>query len=184
MATRNQTSQGYRGLTEREACEILRNDRHRAITEQLRQTLTEAPLRMLAEDIAQHETSKSPSHRNIHESVNNALYQIYLPKLDQRRIVEYDEDRKLVSLQRDTCVVNPYRNADQSEEYDVTWTKYDQSLAVVGLLIVILADLRFPVVGAVDVVLWSSFFLFVVAVSMAYRLWDPRWVLFERFVTW
>jgi hypothetical protein len=167
-------------MTEADAHDILRNDRRRAVIEQLRQTVGESDLRTLAEAIAENETGESPPPRNIRESVYNSLHQTHLPKLDQLGIVDYDQNRKTVALQRDAREVDPYMDVYLNEVYSITWAEYYRTVAVVGFVTVLAAELGVPVLAQADIVLLISLCLTVIAVSTVYQLWGQRWVFFNR----
>jgi len=167
-------------MTEGDAHEVLRNDRRRAVIEQLRQTVGESDLRTLAEAIASDETGQSPPPRNIRESVYNSLHQTHLPKLDRLGIVDYDENRKTVVLQREAREVDPYMDVYLHEEYNITWAEYYRTVSVLGFVTVLATELGVPVLSEADVVLWPSLYLTIIAVSTVYQLWGQRWVLFGR----
>jgi hypothetical protein len=73
--------------------DVLRNDRRRRVIERLRETESSA-VRDLAEHIAAIESGESPPPRNVRQSVYVSLHQTHLPKLDELRIVVYDDDAK------------------------------------------------------------------------------------------
>lgn len=180
MQRERHTSQKERILSEQDVHEILRNDRRKATIQELQRTIGDVSLRRLAESIAEYETGESPPPRNIRESVYNALHQTHLPKLDRQGIVDYDKNRKTVSLRRDAREINPYMDVFLLESPRITWAAYYRSVAVGGFLTLLAAELKLPVVSAIDSILWASLFLVVIALSTTYQLRGYRWVLIER----
>lgn len=180
MQQERHTSKKERILSEQDVHEILRNDRRKAVIQKLQRTIGDVSLRMLAESIAEYETGESPPPRNIRESVYNSLHQTHLPKLDRQGIIDYDKNRKTVSLRRDAREVNPYMDVFFLESPRVTWAAYYRSVAVAGFMTLLAVELETPVVSAIDSLLWASLFLVVIALSTAYQLRGYRWVLLER----
>ncbi|MBX0324332.1 hypothetical protein EGH21_14980 [Halomicroarcula sp. F13] len=180
MQQEPQASKQDRILSEQDVHEILRNERRRAVIQQLQRTIGEASLRTLAERIAEYETGESPPPRNIRQSVYNSLHQTHLPKLDRQGIIDYDKNRKSVSLRRDAREVNPYMDVFLFDSYRFTWAEYYRSVAVIGFLTLLAVEIGTPIVSAIDSVLWASLFLVAVALSTAYQLRGYRWVLLDR----
>jgi hypothetical protein len=160
-------------INEPEIHDLLRNDRRRAVIDKLSNRVGVVTLRELAEEIAAIETGESPPPRRARESVYNSLHQTHLPKLDERGVVEYDRDRKTVSLKDGARHVTLYMEV--VTPYGLTWADYYRTLGVVGLCTVVAASVGVPFFSAVESVFWASLFLVVFAVSVAYQLWKRRW---------
>lgn len=139
----------------------------------LQRSVGSTTLRELAEAIAEEETGESPPPTNIRESVYNSLHQTHLPKLDQYEIIEYDSDRKTIHLNERSRSVDPYMNVVMA--CGLTWSEFYRTLGTVSLFLVLAALIDFPIVSAVDPLVWTTLFLFVFAVSMAYQVWTHRW---------
>ena len=90
--------------------DVLRNDRRRWTIQYLKQRLKPVDVRELSEKVAAMEIGKSPPPRDVRRSVYNALNQTHLPKLDEIGLVQYDRDRKTVSLCDDARDVDIYMN--------------------------------------------------------------------------
>jgi len=157
----------------REIHDILRNGRRRKVLKQLQRRVEPVSLRELSEQIAALETGESPPPRNVRQSVYNSLHQTHLPKLDGKGVIEYDEDRKTVTLR------NPARQVDLYMEvltrYGITWAGYYRTLGVLALFAVVATNVDALVLGGVPTLAVASAFLAVFAVSTAYQLWNRRW---------
>ena len=154
-------------LSETEAYNILRNDRRRQVIRYLHGTVGDTTLSELAEWIAERESGESPPPRNIRESVYNSLHQTHLPKLDEREIVAYDSNRKTIELDEAKDVS---RYMDVVTEYGVTWGEFYRTLGLLSLVVVLAARLDAPLVSDVDILLWLSLFLLLIAASTVYQL--------------
>jgi hypothetical protein len=165
-------------LPETDIHDILRNDRRRNVIKCLQDHGREVSLRDLAEEIAGTETGESPPPSNIRDSVYVSLHQTHLPKLDDAGIVDYDSDRKIISLERPAKQVDLYMEV--VTRYGVTWATYYRALGTVSLLSVVLASTETPLISAVDPLLWASFFLAVIAVSTFYQFWSRRWIYLQQ----
>lgn len=91
-------ARGTGAIDESGVYDLLRNERRRRGLKHLRRSLGSMSLRKLAKRIASEETGESPPPKNIKGSVDNSLHQTHLPILDRREIVNYDENRNVVSL--------------------------------------------------------------------------------------
>lgn len=152
--------------------DILRNDRRRHVLKYLQERGHEVGLRQLAERLAELETGESPPPSNIRNSVYVSLHQTHLPKLDDAGIVTYDRDRKLISLREPARQVDLYMEV--VTRYGITWATYYRGLATLGLLVVLASELDF--LPLFTTTLWTSAFLFLIAVSATYQLWNRRWL--------
>lgn len=165
-------------LPETDIHDILRNDRRRNVIKCLQDRGREVSLRDLAVHIAEIETNESPPPSNIRDSVYVSLHQTHLPKLDDAGIVDYDSDRKTISLCRPARQVDLYMEV--VTRYGVTWATYYRALGTLSLLSVVLASTDTPLISAIDPLLWASFFLAVIAVSTLYQFWSRRWLYFQQ----
>jgi len=162
-------------LDEREVHEVLSNERRAQTLEALKEEPEEVDLRTLAQWVAEAETGESPPPKNIRNSVYNSLHQTHLPKLDELDVVDYDEDRKTVSLRPEARTVDLYMEV--LTPYGITWSTYYRTMGVLALLTVIgsYAGLP-PMVGDGVTVLIASVFLVIIALSTAYQLWSNQWI--------
>ncbi|MFB6069210.1 MAG: hypothetical protein ABEJ90_04705 [Halobacterium sp.] len=165
-------------LPETDIHDILRNDRRRNVIKCLQETGHEVSLRDIAVRIAEIETGESPPPSNIRDSVYISLHQTHLPKLDDAGIVNYDSDRKTISLQKPARQVDLYMEV--VTKYGMTWATYYRAVGTLSLLTVILATIDVPLVSVVDPLLWASVFLFVIAGSTVYQLWSRRWLYMQQ----
>jgi len=153
--------------------DILRNDRRRNVLKYLKQRLEPVSLRALSEQIAEWEASESPAPRNLRQSVYNSLHQTHLPKLDAAGIVDYDMDRKRVTLNNRAREVDIY--LDVVTRFGVTWSTYYRTLGVVSLSTVMLAAIDLPFFGQLEPLFCATLFLFAYALSTGYQVWSRRW---------
>jgi hypothetical protein len=173
-------ARGTEEIDESEIYDLLRNDRRRQVLQHLRRSLGSMSLRNLARRIASEETGESPPPKNIKRSVYNSLHQTHLPKLDREGVVEYDRNRKVVSLGDGARNINRY--LDMTAPFGLTWGEFYRTLGTVGLLAVILSLVDVPVVSAAPPLLLASVFLAVIAVSTVLQLWRNRW-FYLQFLT-
>ncbi|HKL29697.1 MAG TPA: hypothetical protein VJ898_10580 [Natrialbaceae archaeon] len=162
------------GIDETAIHDVLRNDRRRSVIRALSTSVGTIELRTLASRIAEEETGASPPPKNARKSVYNSLHQTHLPKLDREGIIQYDRDRKVVSLREEAKDVRRYMEV--TTPYGGSWATYYRTLATVSLFLVLLSLLDVPVLEALDPILLTSIGLGVVAVSTAYQLWRLRWL--------
>jgi len=160
-------------MTECQIHGILANERRRAVIERLDASPGTVTVRDLSTAIAAAETGKSPPPARVRESVYTSLHQTHLPKLHDIGVVDYDRDRSLVHLRPAVREID--RHMDVLNGLGVTWGEYYRSLGVFGLVLVTASLVGWPLVGAVDPLLWSSGTLAAFAVSVAVQLWNDRW---------
>jgi hypothetical protein len=165
-------------LPETDIHDILRNDRRRNVIKYLQETGREVSLRDLAVRIAEIETGESPPPSNIRDSVYISLHQTHLPKLDDAGIVDYDSDRKTITLEKPAQQVDLYMEV--VTKYGMTWATYYRAVGTIALLTVILATIDIPLVSIIDPLLWASLFLFLIAGSTVYQLWSRRWLYMQQ----
>jgi hypothetical protein len=153
--------------------EILSNGRRRKALEELERRVEPVELRDLAERIAEVETDESPPPRNARQSVYNSLRQTHLPKLDDMGVVDYDPDRKTISLR------DPARQVDLYMEvvtpYGITWTQYYRTLGVIALSSIAAANTGVVGFAGLPTLGLTTFFLTVFVLSTGYQLWSRRW---------
>ncbi len=130
-------------------------------------------LRDLAEHIAVVETGESPPPRAARQSVYNSLYQTHLPKLDEMGVIDYDADRKKISLRYPARQVDLYMEI--VTRYGITWTQYYRTLGVIALMTIVAANTGIVFFSEVPTLAFTSLFLAIFAVSTAYQLWSRRW---------
>jgi len=168
-----QALRSHNDIEPREIHDILRNGRRRKVLKQLQRRVEPVSLRELSEKIATLETGETPPPRNVRQSVYNSLHQTHLPKLDDLGVIDYDKDRKTVSL----C--EPARQVDLYMEvvtpYGITWAGYYRTLGVLALFSIVATDVGALLIGGVPTLLVATLFLFVLAISTAYQLWARRW---------
>jgi hypothetical protein len=160
--------------------EVLRNDRRRRTLKYLKQRIEPVPLRDLSERVAELEADASPAPRNLRQSVYNSLHQTHLPKLDDYGIVDYERDRKVVSLEARAKDIDVYMGI--STPVGVTWATYYRSVGVAGLLAVVLSEVGAPLVSALEPLVFATVFLFLLAASAAFQLWTRRWFYVRSWV--
>jgi hypothetical protein len=154
--------------------DVLRNDRRRLTLQYLKQCLEPVEVRELSEHVAELEVGESPPPRNIRQSVYNALNQTHLPKLDDAGLVEFDTDRKVVSLCEAAREVDVYMNVDTP--LGISWDVYYRSLGVIALITILAADTNFTFFAGVESLVFATVFLFVFAISTLYQMWSMRWL--------
>ncbi|WP_254547412.1 DUF7344 domain-containing protein [Halomarina pelagica] len=152
-------------LAESEVYDILQNGRRRHTIEQLRRHGPSVEIAALAEAVAAAETGEAPPPRNVRQSVYNSLHQSHLPRLDRCGVVEYDRERKIVTLTERAAAVERYMGLDQAPE--VPWDLLYLLCGLVGFGVVTGAALGLPGIAAVPAVAWSGlFFALLVGVRL------------------
>jgi len=167
-------------LSETDIHDLLRNDRRRQTIKFLQSQGREVMLRDLAEAIAERETGESPPPRNIRDSVYISLHQSHLPKLDATGVVDYDRDRKTITLREEARTVDVYMEV--ITKYGVTWASFYRTLGVLSLFLIVLALVEVPVISTVGPLAISTVALAVLAGSTLYQLWARRWVYLNQLV--
>jgi hypothetical protein len=165
-------SQGSR-IDPEEVHDVLRNDRRRLTLQYLKECLEPIEVRELSEHVAALEVGESPPPRNIRQSVYNALNQTHLPKLDEAGLVNFDTDRKIVSMREAAREITPYMNL--VTPLGISWNVYYRSLGVIALTLIVAAETDFTIFAGIDPLIFATVFLFVFAISTLYQLWPMRW---------
>jgi hypothetical protein len=155
--------------------EVLANDRRREAIRQLQTAPSGGPVALgdLATAVASSEHGESPPPRPVRESVYSSLHQTHLPKLDGLGVVEYDRERRQVSLRSRARQVGAYMAV--ITRYGLTWSEYYRTLGTLSLAIVVGALVDLPGIGAVDPLLMATGGLVLFAVSITSQLWSSRW---------
>mgnify|MGYP000274207228 CR=1 FL=1 len=167
-------------LAETDIHDILRNDRRRRVLRHLQESVGTVTLRELSETIAAHESGETPPPRQLRQSVYNSLHQTHLPKLDDENVVDYDKQRKTVSLRSGARDVSVYMEV--VTKYGITWADYYRGLSTLALVTITAVEIGTPVLDGLPTLGVACAFLAVIAVSTAYQLWTRRWTYLQNLV--
>lgn len=148
--------------------EVLSNERRQLVIILLRDASDPMSARELSEQIAQEETGESPPPRNIRQSAYVSLHQTHLPKLDDLGIVDYDEGSKTVTL-KDAAESQVSEYMETVPDDQLSWSEYFLGVAIIGLLLVIAADIGVPVIASVQAASWASVTLILIVASGIYQ---------------
>ncbi|UHQ95324.1 DUF7344 domain-containing protein [Haloterrigena alkaliphila] len=129
--------------------ELLKNRRRREVLAYLLEADDTVTLGELAEQIAawENDTEVSALSSDQRKRVYVALYQTHLPKMDDAGIVEYDQDRGLISLADNADLLMMYLDTDTHQQD--RWDRWYAGLSVVGAALVTGAFLGVPLLSAV-----------------------------------
>ena len=148
--------------------ELLKNRRRREVLAYLLEADETVTLGELAEQIAawENDTEVSALSSDQRKRVYVALYQTHLPKMDDAGIVEYDQDRGLISLADNADLLMMYLDTDTHRQD--RWDRWYAAASVVGAALVTGAFLGVPLLSAVPTlgvagVVVVAFFLLSVA---------------------
>ncbi|WP_121744936.1 DUF7344 domain-containing protein [Natronorubrum halophilum] len=148
--------------------ELLKNRRRREVLAYLLEAEETVTLGELAEQIAawENDTDVSALSSDQRKRVYVALYQTHLPKMDDAGIVEYDQDRGLISLADNADLLMMYLDTDTHRQD--RWDRWYATLSVVGAAVVTGAFLGLPPLSAIPTfglagIVVVSFFLLSVA---------------------
>jgi len=161
-------------LNEEQIHDVLSNKRRKRTIERLKREQGHVSLRSLAEWIAEAESGESPPPTNVRQSVYNSLHQSHLPKLDDLGIVEYDDDRKEVSLRGEARAVDLYMEV--LTPYGITWSTYYRTLALIGFFTIVVDQLDMLLLPGTFPLAIATVFLGIITVSTAYQLWSNQWI--------
>jgi hypothetical protein len=146
---------------------LLSNERRQHVIEFLRMAGGTISTGELAQRIAVAETGESPPPRNIVKSVDVALHQTHLPKLDDAELVAYHTDSMTVELLERGEEVGVYMETVKRPA--IAWSEYYLGLSVLGLLAIIAAEVGVLGLAAVGS-LWLAMATFAaVLVSAGYH---------------
>ena len=132
--------------------ELLKNRRRREVLAYLLEADDTVTLGELAEQIAawENDTEVSALSSDQRKRVYVALYQTHLPKMDDAGIVEYDQDRGLISLADNADLLMMYLDTDTHEQD--RWDRWYAASSVVGAALVAGAFLGVPPLSAVPTI--------------------------------
>ncbi|WP_255171674.1 DUF7344 domain-containing protein [Natrononativus amylolyticus] len=155
--------------------ELLKNRRRREVLQYLLEAEETVTLGELAEQIAawENDTDVNALNSDQRKRVYVALYQTHLPKMDDAGIVEYDQDRGLITLADNADLLMMYLDTDTHRQD--RWDRWYAALSVVGALVVGAALLGVPPLasvplGAVSAVVVAAF----LAVSIVHVVVNHR----------
>lgn len=137
---------------------LLSNERRQHVIEFLRKAGGTMSTGELARRIAIAETGESPPPKNIVKSVDVALHQTHLPKLDDAALVVYDTDSMTVELLERGEEVGVYMETVKRPA--IAWSEFYLGISVLGLLLIIAAEVGVPVLAAIGS-LWLASATFV-----------------------
>ncbi|WP_226007318.1 DUF7344 domain-containing protein [Natrinema salinisoli] len=128
--------------------ELLKNRRRREVLAYLLEADETVTLGELAEQIAawENETEVDALSSDQRKRVYVALYQTHLPKMDDAGIVEYDQDRGLISLADNADLLMMYLDTDTHRQD--RWDRWYAGLSVIGAAFLGAAVLGVPVLSS------------------------------------
>ncbi|THE64854.1 ArsR family transcriptional regulator [Salinadaptatus halalkaliphilus] len=140
------------GLSKDVIFELLKNRRRREVLAYLLEAEDTVTLGELAEQIAawENDTDVNALSSDQRKRVYVALYQTHLPKMDDAGIVEYDQDRGLISLSDNADLLMMYLDTDNHQQD--RWDRWYAGLSVVGIAIVGATMLGVPLVSTLPTV--------------------------------
>ena len=141
-------SEADEGLSKDVIFELLKNRRRREVLAYLLEAEETVTLGELAEQIAawENDTDVNALSSDQRKRVYVALYQTHLPKMDDAGIVEYDQDRGLISLADNADLLMMYLDTDNHKQD--RWDRWYAGLSVVGAAFVGAAVLEIPPLAA------------------------------------
>lgn len=158
-------------MDEGEIHDVLRNERRRLVLKHLCLNGEYSTLRDLSEAVAEAESGESPAPRNVRDSVYASLHQTHLPKLDSLDVVEYDVDRKRITLAERANELTLYTGV--TSDYGFAWYQYYLGVGVIALLGVIAAQLlSLPTLATVGI---AATALVLLVGSVAYQIAVKEW---------
>ncbi|MFC6941175.1 hypothetical protein ACFQE8_14565 [Salinirubellus sp. GCM10025818] len=111
---------------------------------------------------------------DVRQSVYCSLHQTHLPRLHRHGIVDYDDDRKEITLRPEARKVNIYMEV--FSPYGITWSTFYRWTGVLGMLLIIADQMAvFGIAGDYSVLI-ASVFLVGVVLSRVYQLWSDNWI--------
>ena len=136
------------GLSKDVIFELLKNRRRREVLAYLLEAEETVTLGELAEQIAawENDTEVNALSSDQRKRVYVALYQTHLPKMDDAGIVEYDQDRGLISLSDNADLLMMYLDTDNHRQD--RWDRWYAGLSVVGAAVISAAVLGVPPLSA------------------------------------
>ncbi|RQG91259.1 ArsR family transcriptional regulator [Natrarchaeobius halalkaliphilus] len=124
------------GLSKDVIFELLKNRRRREVLAYLLEAEETVTLGELAEQIAawENDTEVNALSSDQRKRVYVALYQTHLPKMDDAGIVEYDQDRGLITLSDNADLLMMYLDTDT--HHQDRWDRWYSVLSVVGAALI------------------------------------------------
>ena len=140
--------------------ELLKNRRRREVLQYLLEADETVTLGELAEQIAawENDTEITALSSDQRKRVYVALYQTHLPKMDDAGIIEYDQDRGLITLSDNADLLMMYLDTDthQTER----WDRWYAVVSVVGAALLSGALLGIPGLSAIPTVALAGIVVF------------------------
>ena len=162
-------SDGDERLSKDVIFELLKNRRRREVLAYLLDAEETVTLGELAEQIAawENDTDVNALSSDQRKRVYVALYQTHLPKMDDAGIVEYDQDRGLISLSDNADLLMMYLDTDTHKQD--RWDRWYALLSVVGAALVSAAFLGVPGLSSVPTIAIAGVVVFAFfALSVAH----------------
>ncbi|WP_290819100.1 ArsR family transcriptional regulator [Halovivax sp.] len=138
------------GLSKDVIFELLKNRRRREVLQHLLEREETVTLGELAEQIAawENDTTVNALSSDQRKRVYVALYQTHLPKMDDAGIIDYDQDRGLISLSDNADLLMMYLDTD-SHKRD-RWDRWYGALSLLGAAMLAASALGVPPFGLVS----------------------------------
>ncbi|WP_254524317.1 DUF7344 domain-containing protein [Natrinema caseinilyticum] len=132
--------------------ELLKNRRRREVLAYLLEADETVTLGELAEQIAawENDTEVNALSSDQRKRVYVALYQTHLPKMDDAGIVEYDQDRGLISLADNADLLMMYLDTDTHRQD--RWDRWYAGVSLIGAALIGAAFLGVPLVSAAPMI--------------------------------
>ena len=162
-------------LTKDVIFELLKNRRRREVLSYLLEHDETVTLGELAEQIAawENDTTVNALSSDQRKRVYVALYQTHLPKMDDAGIIEYDQDRGLVTLSDNADLLMMYLDTD-AHKTD-RWDRWYAALSVVGVAVILAGSLGLPIISGVSTaILATSVVVSFLLLSIAHVLVNHR----------
>lgn len=144
--------------------ELLKNRRRREVLQYLLEADETVTLGELAEQIAawENDTEITALSSDQRKRVYVALYQTHLPKMDDAGIIDYDQDRGLITLSDNADLLMMYLDTDthQTER----WDRWYAAISVVGAVLLSGALLGIPGLSAIPTVALAGIVVFAFVV--------------------
>ena len=152
-----------RDLSRDEIFEVLSNRRRRFAIHHLQQHETETTLGSLVEHVAAWENDRPIEAVSAEERrrVYTSLQQFHLPKMDEKGIVDFDEQTGLVELDEAVEDVDIY--LEVTEKHDLPWSVYYLGLAAISSIFVTLSWSGVPPFRHIPNAGWVVFLLTTLA---------------------
>ncbi|MCU4754198.1 ArsR family transcriptional regulator [Halobacteria archaeon AArc-curdl1] len=130
--------------------ELLKNRRRREVLQYLLDAEGTVTLGELAEQIAawENDTEVTALSSDQRKRVYVALYQTHLPKMDDAGIVDYDQDRGLISLADNADLLVLYLDTDTHRQD--RWDRWYAGVSVIGAALLVGAMLGVPGLSALS----------------------------------